>query len=502
MTLKTMTIQTMTITNALRGAFAAMMIVGAMTAGGCTSMTAGGTTGMAAEKADSQPNILFIMVDDLGKEWISSYGSETIETPNIDALAAGGMTFNNAYSMPSCTSSRTMLLTGKYPWRNGYVSHWDVPRWGVAYFDWKQKENTTFARLMKDQGYATCAAGKWQINDFRIEPQAMKKHGFDDWAMWTGAETGVEASDHRYYNPYINTPEGTKTYAGKFGPDVYSDHIIKFMTKHKEQPMCIYYPMALVHRKWVASPDYPEARSRLERHTSMVRYVDKMVGKLIKSLDELEIRDNTIVIFTTDNGTTGGHLGFTAVRNGIEVEGAKGELSEAGVCAPFIVNCPGIVPEGVETDALTDFADLLPTFVELGGGTVPEDLIIDGTSIAPVILGENQDSERQWIMSIGGGAGRITKDGVRGAKVFGARVIRDKQHKVWVSEQKKITRLHDLKKDPWETTNLLDSDLVEHKEALQKFQAVVDSLPDEDAYPLYEPRAANVWDKQLRVKKK
>ena len=502
MTLKTMTLKTMTITNALRGAFAAMMMIGAMTAGGCTSMTAGGTTGMAAEKADSKPNILFIMVDDLGKEWISSYGSETIETPNIDALAASGMTFNNAYSMPSCTSSRTMLLTGKYPWRNGYVSHWDVPRWGVAYFDWKQKENTTFARLMKNLGYATCAAGKWQINDFRIEPQAMKKHGFDDWAMWTGAETGNKASDRRYYDPYINTPEGSKTYAGKFGPDVYSDHIIKFMTKHKEQPMCIYYPMALVHRKWVASPDHPEAKSRLERHISMVRYADKMVGKLMQSLDELKIRDNTIVIFTTDNGTTGGHLGFTAVRNGIEVEGAKGELSEAGVCAPFIVNCPGIVPAGVETDALTDFADLLPTFVELGGGTVPEDLIIDGTSIAPVILGKKQDSERPWVMSIGGGGGRITEDGVRGAKVFGARVIRDKQYKVWVSEQKQITRLHDLKKDPWETTNLLDSELAEHNEALQKFQAVVDSLPDQDAYPLYEPRAANAWDKQLRVKKK
>jgi arylsulfatase A-like enzyme len=461
---------------------------------------AAGSSLAAAPASESQPNILFIMVDDLGKEWISSYGSETIETPNIDALAASGMTFNNAYSMPSCTSSRTMLLTGKYPWRNGYVSHWDVPRWGVAYFDWKQKENTTFARLMKNLGYATCAAGKWQLNDFRVEPQAMQKHGFDDWAMWTGSETGNEPSEQRFHDAYINTPEGSETYAGKFGPDIYTDHLINFMRQHKEEPMCVYYPMALVHRPWVATPDEPNAKSRLEKHKAMVRYVDKMVGKLMKSLDDLGIRERTIVIFTTDNGTTGGRVGFTAVRNGIEVEGAKGELSEAGVCAPFIVNCPGIVPEGVETDVLTDFADLLPTFVELGGGTVPEDLIIDGTSIAPIILGGHQDSERPWIMAIGGGAGRITKDGVRGAKVFGARVIRDKQHKVWVSEQKKITRLHDLKKDPWETTNLLDSDLVEHQETLQKFQAVVDSLPDKDAYPLYEPRAANAWD--VKVKKK
>lgn len=456
-------------------------------------------TGMAAEHATAKPNILFILVDDLGKEWISCYGGEEIQTPNIDALAAGGMTFNNAYSMPSCTSSRTALLTGKYPWRNGYVSHWDVPRWGVAYFDWKKKENTTFARLMKDHGYATCAAGKWQINDFRIEPQAMKKHGFDDWAMWTGAETGNEASNWRYYNPYINTPRGSKTYPGRFGPDVYTDHLINFMRTHKEEPMCLYYPMALVHRRWVASPDEPEAKSRLERHISMVRYVDKMVGKLVASLDELGIRDNTIVIFTTDNGTTGGRVGFSAMRNGIKVAGAKGELSEAGVCAPFIVNCPGLVPQGTQTDALTDFSDILPTFVELGGGELPEDLIIDGTSIAPVILGKQQDSEREWIMSLGGGAGQVTKDGVRGSKVFGARVIRDKQHKVWVSEEKKIVRLHDLNKDPWETTNLLDRDLAAHQEALQDFQAVVDSLPDKDAHPLYEPRAANAWDEKVKV---
>ncbi|NDH00015.1 MAG: N-acetylgalactosamine 6-sulfate sulfatase, partial [Opitutae bacterium] len=138
-----------------------------------------------AETTKAKPNILYIMADDLGKEWISCYGAEDMETPNIDALAAGGIKFNNAYSMPACTPSRTTLLTGKYPWRTGWANHWDVPRWGVGYFDWKKKENTTFARLMKDLGYATAAAGKWQINDFRIEPQAMKKHGFDDWAMWT-----------------------------------------------------------------------------------------------------------------------------------------------------------------------------------------------------------------------------------------------------------------------------------------------------------------------------
>ena len=104
-------------------------------------------------------------------------------------------------------------------------------------------------------------------------------------------------------------------------------------------------------------------------------------------------------------------------------------------------------------------------------------------------------------MSIGGGAGKIVEGRVVGAKVFGERVIRDKQYKVWVSEKKEITHLYDLKKDPWEKANLLDSELAEHKAAIQKFQAVVDSLPDKDASPFYEPRAANAWDVKENVKK-
>ena len=174
----------------------------------------------AAEEKGIRPNILFIMADDLGKEWISCYGAEDIETPHIDALAAGGMKFHNAYSMPQCTPSRVTLLTGKYPFRNGFINHWDVPRWGIGYFDWKQRENTTFARLMKDLGYATCAAGKWQINDFRIEPQAMRKHGFDDWAMWTGAETGVDASQNTAVTLVVlrlHDPNRARTFPDQMG---------------------------------------------------------------------------------------------------------------------------------------------------------------------------------------------------------------------------------------------------------------------------------------------
>jgi arylsulfatase A-like enzyme len=448
----------------------------------------------ASDQPPTKPNILFIMVDDMGKEWAGCYGAEDIKTPNIDALAAGGMKFHNAYSMPACSPSRTTLLTGKYPNKTGWANHWDVPRWGVGYFDWKKKENTTFARLMKDLGYATCAAGKWQINDFRVEPQAMKKHGFDDWAMWTGSETGNPPSDNRYQDPYINTPEaGSKTYAGRFGPDIYTDRLIDFMRKHKEEPMCLYYPIPLVHNPFVPTPDEPNAKSRDDRHKAMLRYADKMVGRLVAELDELGLRDRTVIIFTSDNGTD---PKITGTRNGQKTKGAKGELTEGAVNAPFIVNWPGTVPAGVESPALTDLTDMLPTFVELGGGQVPADLDIDGSSIAPLILGKEKDSKRQWIMALGSGQAKLDKDGVRGRKNFAARVLRDKRYKAWVSESKKIERLHDLSKDPLEKTNLVDSTEEDHQQALAKFTQIVGAMPDKDARPLYEPRAANAWDRE------
>jgi arylsulfatase A-like enzyme len=239
-------------------------------------------------------------------------------------------------------------------------------------------------------------------------------------------------------------------------------------------------------------------KDSLGKHKAMVRYTDKLVGRLVKTLEDLRIRDRTIIIFTTDNGTSGGIRGSIDSR---EIRGGKAKESENGVCAPFIVNCPGLVPSGVESDAITDFTDLLPTFVELGGGDVPKDLTIDGVSIAPVLLGREKDSARQWIMALGHGAARLDEEGVRGVDDFATRVIRDKRFKVWVSNEKEIFRLHDLQEDPFEESNLVDSNLPMHKEALQKFQTVLDSLPDKDSRPAYEPRKSNPWDRQHNAAK-
>lgn len=450
----------------------------------CSALTNGTSAAVPV-----RPNILFIMVDDLGKDWISCYGAEGIQTPRIDALAAGGMKFRNAWSMPQCTPTRVTLLTGQYPWRTGWVNHWDVPRWGVGYFDWRRY--TTFANVLSAAGYATCIVGKWQINDFRVEPEALKKHGFDDWCVWTGGEGGNPPSDQRYWDPYIHTKAGSKTYSGKFGPDIYCDHLIGFMRENRARPMMLYFPMALTHGPFTTTPTEPKAQGKLPKHKAMVRYTDHLVGRLVDELDKLKLRERTIIIFTTDNGSGGSVLGTVG---GKKPSGGKATKYEGGICEPFIVNCPGTVPAGVETDALTDFSDLFPTFVELAKAQLPAGLEIDGRSFAPLILGQATDSARDWIMALGHGVAATDEQGIRGVHDYSERVMRDKRYKVWVDTNRNITQLYDLKLDPLERTNLLKENRPELSAALQKFSAVIKEMPQQDARPRYTPRGPLPWD--------
>lgn len=439
------------------------------------------------------PNIVFIMVDDLGPEWISSYGGEGIETPNIDKLAEGGMSFSNAYSMPQCTPTRVTLLTGQYPFRHGWTNHWDVPRWGAGcHFD--PKHNLSVARLLRDAGYATAIAGKWQINDFRVQPDILDQHGFDEWSVWTGGEGGNPVSDERYWNPYVYTSESSsRTYEGSFGPDIFNDFLVDFVKRHRDRPMFLYYPMALTHGPLVTTPHEPFAESVLEKHKAMVRYTDYLVGRLVKAFDDTGVRGNTIVIFTTDNGTSGRIRGSL---NGRAVRGGKAKLTENGPRQPFIVNGPGLVPAGSETDELTDFSDLLPTFCELADAPLPDGVQLDGKSIAKIILGKQQTGPRDWIMAMGFGAAILDERGVRGVLDYAPRVIRDKRYKIHVHEAE-IREFYDLQADPAEATNLLGSTKPEHREALGKLGAVARSMPTKDSRPRYDPLPPQPWDRTI-----
>ena len=442
-------------------------------------------------QSKEQPNILFILLDDMGKEWVETYGAEEIHTPTIDQLAKDGMQFENSWSMPQCTPSRVTLITGQYPWRHGWINHFDVPRWGYgAQFD--PNFNPSFARIMKTAGYKTCAAGKWQINDFRLQPEIMNAHGFDEYCMWTGGEGGnLKASGKRYWDPYIHTKDGSKTYKGKFGEDVFSDFIIDFMKENKEDPMLIYYPMCLPHGPLVSTPLSPDASEKMDKHKAMVTYTDFILNKLIAALEELKIRDNTIIVWTTDNGTGGNIIG---TRNGRAVRGGKTYLTENGVNAPFIVNCPGKVPGGVVTDALVDFTDILPTFADLGNAKLPIKYIGDGQSFAPLLLGKASDSPRTWTMALGSRAARIKDGRVQNVYEYRDRAIRNKKYKAFVNAKGEINEIFDLSKDVEEERNYLYSKNAEVVANLRAFRKVLETLPEKDAQPRYKKLSGSLYD--------
>ena len=208
--------------------------------------------------------------------------------------------------------------------------------------------------------------------------------------------------------------------------------------------------------------------------------------------------ENTIIVWTTDNGTAGQ---ITGHQNGRSVIGAKAKPTEPGLCVPFIINGPGLVPEGVKTDALVDVTDLLPTFAELGGGKLQEGYTYDGKSFADLILGKSHDSQRPWILGMGGrNEAKLTEDGVENAFVFRDRVIREKRFKLYVGTNKKPEKLFDVLADPAETNNLIGSNDPDAVAALARMSAIIPSFLDRDNDPIYTPNPAQAWDVEITAK--
>ncbi len=448
-----------------------------------------------------KPNIIYILLDDLGKEWISCYGAKDIETPNIDKLARGGMRFENVYSMPQCTPSRMCLLTGQYPYRNGWVNHWDVPRWGAgARYD-VNAYPCNLGITMRNAGYATAAAGKWQINDFRIEPDAMNKAGFDDWCMWTGYEAENPASAKRYWDPYILTKETpAKTYSGAFGPDMFCDFVINFAEQHKSEndPFFIYYPMVLTHTPFTTTPLEPNVETNEDKHKAMVRYTDFLLGRLVTSLAEMGIIENTLLIFTTDNGTADSMVGHIGDRT---IPGGKAKTIEPGVNIPFIASWPGTIPAGRVSEALIDFTDIIPTCADLAGEPVPGQDKVDGSSIAPYLRGEESYVKRDWILAMGGQNRAMVSDcGVENEWFFRDRVVRDERYKLYIGTDRKPQKFIDLQADPEESTDITGNESEEALSSRAKFEKLIPSWPKQDADPICTPQPPQSWDIPIKVK--
>lgn len=343
------------------------------------------------QKVTNMPNIILIMADDLGYECIGANGGTSYPTPELDRLAKTGIRFEHCYSQPLCTPSRVKLMTGIYNVRN-YV------KFGVL-----DRNQTTFAHILKNAGYATCVAGKWQLGS---QPDSPGHFGFEESCLWqhTRGRTDGEEHDTRYSNPRLEINGEPVNYTnGEYAPDVTSDFICDFIERHKDKPFFAYYPMILTHCPFVPTPGSVDWDSSDRGSTSykgdttyfggMVSYTDKIVHKLTAKLDELDLTENTLIVFTGDNGTD---KPVISVMNGRTVEGGKGHMTDAGTRVPLIVNWKGVIPEGQVCNDLVDFTDFLPTLCETAGVPLPAELNIDGRSFFPQLTGRT-GIPRDWI---------------------------------------------------------------------------------------------------------
>lgn len=342
--------------------------------------------------AADRPNILLILADDVGSDAIGCYGGRSYPTRHIDRLAAEGLLFEHAYAMPVCHPSRICLLTGRYPFRFGNAGS----RWG----DFPaEAESITLARRLKQADYASAVAGKWQLCFMRDDRDHPGRLGFDEWCLFGWHEGG------RYHDPLIyENGELRKDTAGEFGPELYVDFLIDFMERRHAagQPFFAFYPMALCHDVTDDLKDRHVAFYRDQRwmtYAEMMAVMDDMVGRLVAALDRLGIREDTIILFTTDNGTAGASYltvdadgrmvrsPVVSVRNDRIVPGGKGRTDDSGTRVPLIVNWPGRIAPGQRTDRMVDLTDFLPTLADVAA-LPAESIPRDGVSFADELTGE------------------------------------------------------------------------------------------------------------------
>lgn len=374
----------------------------------------------------TKPNIIFILADDLGYRELGSYGQKIIQTPHLDKLSEQGIRLTRHYSgSPVCAPSRCVLLTGKHPGHATIRNNGEVKPEGQRPI---MADEPTIAELLKERGYATGAFGKWGLGYPGSVGEPLKK-GFDRFFGYN-----CQRHAHSFYPNYLwdddkrialdNNPpisghakmptgdaaKDPKTYEKWKGKDYSADRIIDqvdaFIRKHKDDPFYCYYPTLIPHLAlhvpdeelepylklgWNDPPDsarYTPHWTPRAAYAAMISRMDKNVGRILSTLDELGISDNTIVVFTSDNGAT--FLGpmaefFNSVG---DLRGLKGQTYEGGIRVPCLVRYPGKIKPGSTLDLVSGFEDWLPTLLEWVDGKPLAKKIGDGVSIVPSLTGK------------------------------------------------------------------------------------------------------------------
>ena len=377
--------------------------------------------GAARATAARPPNIVFFLVDDLGAHDLGFTGSTFYETPHLNRLAAESARFTRAYAAcPVCSPTRASLLTGRYPQRTGITDYIGAPQpagWmrntrllPAPYKTELALEEVTLAEALKGAGYATFFAGKWHLG---TEPFYPEKQGFD--VNKGGCEKGGPYGGDKYFSPYGN-PRLDDGPPGEHLPDRLATETNRFLEAHRREPFLAYFSFYDVHTPLMARHDlqakYEEKRKRLgltakwgregERdvrlvqehavYAGMVEAMDQAVGKVLKKLDDLGLRENTIVVFTSDNGGLSTSEGWPT--SNAPLRAGKGWLYEGGIREPLLVRWPGVTTAGQQIDTPVSSPDFFPTVLEAAGARAPEGVRLDGRSLVPLLRGSGKLPER------------------------------------------------------------------------------------------------------------
>jgi arylsulfatase A len=328
---------------------------------------------------NSKPNIIYILADDLGIGDVSCYGSDNNKTPIIDKLAKEGIRFTHGYTAPLCGPSRAMILTGRYAFRTGAVNQDMVGQI-------KPENEVLIPSVLKTAGYTSAMVGKW--SQFSLTP---KDFGFDDYITFQGSGD-YWATEKKKSENYIENGVNKKLDTLTYMPDLMHKHLVDFITTNKEKPFFLYYSMVHVHSLIQRTPD---SKPGSDLYSDNTAYMDKLVGKLLSILDDLKLRENTLIVFMGDNGTASIYSERGSI-GGKALSGKKGSMLECGSLVPTIANWPGVIESGKVTDLLIDSSDILPTFADLAGAKLPTKNVLDGRSFLPQLTGK-KGNPREWI---------------------------------------------------------------------------------------------------------
>lgn len=465
----------------------------------------------ASAAAPDRPNIVFILADDLGQRDVVCYGSSFYETPNIDRIAKEGARFTSAYAAcPVCSPTRAGIVTGQWPQRSGVTDFigapmrpdlWNrnTPALPAPCGDRLPLESVTIAEALKPAGYATFFAGKWHLGPEGHYPE---NQGFD--INMGGCHFGGPYTGKKYFSPYGN-PRLTDGPDGEHLPDRLASETAKFIEANKDRPFLAYLSFYDVHTPLMARADlrkkYEDKRNRLGLspkwgtegfrevrltqdhavYAAMIDAMDQAVGKVLAKLDELKLRDNTIVIFTSDNGGLSTSEGWPT--SNAPLRGGKGWIYEGGIREPLVVRWPAKVKPGLVLDTPVSSPDFFPTILDAAGGISTPGWKSDGVSLVPVLTGKPLPTRPLfWHYPHYGNQG--------GAPCAAVRLGEWKLIE-WLEDGR--LELFQLLADPGETTNLADKEPARVKELharLKEWQKEVGAaFPTKN--PKYDPARPN-----------